>query len=528
MNQQLEIKKEMNDKERDSINKLRRSELIELISKLNKSLEKKTALLLKERKKNRSFERVLINKSFREYFKEFLKIISIKETNNVRIIFSKKDFFLQPFSIGYGSLSNEYGSLDDQIINQLGGKNHLLIQDTSRAHNIKFIPGKSFPRSIVAFPIIYNDLKVGCVWVGDENYRAFTTKDIEQFAYFVSEYQKNLIVLFDAIYVSQEIVTLRQAFDLIEEPILISNGQQIITHANLSAIKEFNFLQNEDGSLSYDKILFGDLLNSSDLSKKIYINNNEKEFEVGRSDVSSADTQGVICHRFTDKTKEKALNHYLSTIISTITQHIRTPMIEIKGLVALTESLGDLSERQKEFLFSIGRNIEEVENNVNELLSVNRLNKDRFIEVKEVLVNDCIDNAIVTITPLVEQKQITIKYDFDKKEKIIFSDAVLLNHVFLNILDYAIRESHMGGVVEIDSYNRPNSLFVSIKDSGKGISKLDIEKMMNDKGLDRTKDEIEITKNIMKILNGGVLVESNLGGGTKITLEFPRDVSQNR
>ena len=159
---------------------------------------------------------------------------------------------------------------------------------------------------------------------------------------------------------------------------------------------------------------------------------------------------------------------------------------------------------------------------------MNRLNIDRFIEIKEVLVNDCISNAILTLTPLVKQKRITIKYDSDTQGKNIFSDAVLLNHVLLNIIDYAIRESHLGGVVEIDSYNGPNSFFVSIRDSGKGISKLDIEKMMNDKGLYRTEDEIEITKNIMKILNGGILVESNLGGGTKITLEFPRDASKNK
>lgn len=526
MKQQLDIKKEKNNEEQYLINKLRRPELLKLITKLNNSLEEKTALLMKERKKNRSFERVLINKDFREYFREFSRIISIKETNNVRIIFSKEDFFLQRFSIGYGSLSNEYGTLDDQIINQLGGKSHLLIQDTSKAHNIKFIPGKSFPRSIVAFPIIYNDLKVGCVWVGDENYRAFSTKEVEQFAYFVGEYQKNLIVLFDAFYISQEIITLRQVFDSIEEPILISNEQQIITHANLSAIKEFNIVQNKEGSFSSDEINFCELLNSSDLSEKLQINNNKKEFEVSKLDVDSAVTQGVISHRFINKTKEKALNHYLSTIILTVTQHIRTPMIEIKGLVALIESLGDLSAKQKEFLFSIGSTIEEVEKNVKELLSVNRLKKDRFIEIKEVSVNDCLNNAILTLAPLLDQKQITIEHDFDKKRGKIFSDAVLLNHVFLNILDYAIRETHLGGVVEIDGYNGQNSFFVSIKDSGKGISKLDIAKMMEDKGLDRYKDEIEITKNIMKILNGSVLVESNLGGGTKITIEFPRGVAQ--
>jgi two-component system sporulation sensor kinase B len=294
----------------------------------------------------------------------------------------------------------------------------------------------------------------------------------------------------------------------------------------LSAIKEFNIVQNKEGAYSSDEIDFRELFYSSDLSGKFQINNNKKEFEVSKFDVCAAGTQGVICHRFINKTKEKALNHYLSTIISTVTQHLRMPMIEIKGLVALIESLGDLSEKQKDFLLSIGNNIEKVEKNVKELLLVNRIKKDRFIEIIEVSVNDCLNNAILTLAPLVEQKQITIKHDFDKQGKNIFSDAVLLNHVFLNILDYAIRESHLGGVVEIDSYNGSNSFFVYIKDSGKGISKLDIAKMMDDKGLDRYKDEIEITKNIMKILKGGVLVESNLGGGTKITLEFPRGVSQ--
>ena len=524
MNQQLDIKKGRNYKEQDSINKLRRSGLLELVSKLNNSLEEKTALLLKERKKNRSFERVLINKNFREYFREFLKIILIKETNTVRIIFSKKDYFLQTFSTGYGSLSDEYGLLDDQIAAQLGGKSNLIIQDTSKAHSIKFFPGKSFPRSIVAFPIVCNDLKVGLIWIGDENYRAFSPRDVEKFAYFVGEYQKNLAVVFNANNISKETIILQRAFDAIEESFMISNKQKIITHANLSAIKEFNLTQNEDGSFSTDEIGLGELLNSAEISGKIKIKNNE--FEVSRLDVNSDDTQGMTFHRFINRTREEALNTYLSTIISAIAQHIRTPMIEIKGLAALIESLGDLSDKQKEFLFSIRKNIQVVEKNVKDLMSVNRLNKDGFLEIKEVSVGDCINKAIITLAPLVEQKQITIKCDYDKHGKKIFSDDILLNHVFLNILDHAIRESHLGGVVEINSYNGPNSLFVSIKDSGRGISKLDITKILDDKNIDQYKNEIDITKKIMKILNGCVQVESNLGGGTKITLEFPRGASQ--
>jgi len=524
MNQQLEFNKGKK-KEQSSINKLRRSELLELIRGVNDSLKEETALLVKEREKNRSFERVLISKNFREYFKEFLKTISIKETSSIRILFIKKDFFLQHFSIGYGSLSDEYSYLDDQICDQLGGKSHLIIQDTSKIHNIKFYPGKSFPRSLIAFPIIHNDLKVGCIWIGDENYRAYSKKEVEEFNHIVDEYQKTLAVLFKTISTSQENFTLRCVFDSIEEPVLIIHAQQIITHANPSAIKEFNLIRNENGSFYSEKVDFDDLFQSPETLEKIKIKTNKKEFEVRRLEVNSLDTEGVTCYRFINKTRERALNKYLSTIISTITHYLRTPMIEIKGLASLISSLGDLSEKQKEFLNTISSNIDAIESNVKELISIDRLNKDGFVEINEVTVDGFIDNVILTLAPLAEQKQITIRSDYDKKKKKILTDTALLNHALLNILDNAIRESHMGGIVEIRSYNESNAFFISIKDFGKGISKLDIKKMMDDKSLDQNIDEIEITKNIMKILNGDLVIESNLGSGTIITLKFPHLVS---
>jgi len=520
MNQQIDINK-VKKKEQSSINKLRRSELLELVGEVNDSLKEKTTLLLKEREKNKYFERVLISRNFREYFEDFLKTILIKETSSIRILFIKKDFFLQPFSVGCGSLSDEYSYLDDQISNQLGGKSHLIIQDTSKIHNIKFFPGKSFPRSLIAFPIIHSDQKVGCIWIGDENYQAYSKKEVEEFDYIVDEYQKTLAVLFKMISTSQEIISLRQVFDSIEEPVLIINKQQIITQANISAIKEFSLIRNENGSFSSEEINFNNLFHSPETFKKTKIKNNKKEFEVSRLEVDSLDSEDVICYRFIDKTRERALNKYLSTIISTITHYLRTPMIEIKGLASMISSLGDLSEKQKEFLNNISSNIDAIEKNVKEIMSIDRLNKDGFVEIDEVTVDDCLDNVILTLAPLAEQKQITIRSDYDEQRKKIFSDAALLNHALLNILDYAIRESHMGGIVEIKSINKTTAFHISIKDFGKGISKPDIKKLMDNKSHDQYTDEIEITKNIMKILNGDIMIESNLGSGTIITLKFP-------
>ena len=201
------------------------------------------------------------------------------------------------------------------------------------------------------------------------------------------------------------------------------------------------------------------------------------------------------------------------------------PISDVSRLLKVSWGTIKEIEKQKEFLNTMSTNIDAIEKNVKELMSIDRLNKNGFVEINEITVDACIDNAILTISPLAEQKQITIKSDYDKQRKKILTDAGLLNHALLNILDYAIRESHMGGIVEIKSYNEPDAFFISIKDLGKGISKLDIKKMMDDKSLDQYADEIEITKNIMKILNGDILIESNLGSGTIITLKFPHTTS---
>ena len=517
MNQNIKNKKHKENKQ-EPLRKLKRSELQDLLKETITSFEKETMMLLKEREKNRSFEKVLINRNFREYFKEFSENILIKETSSVRIIFSKKDFFLQPFSIGYGVSNEDYGILDDQIIDQLGGKSNLIIQDTSKIHNIKFFPEKSYPRSLIAYPIIHNDMKVGCIWIGDENYRAFSKEILDEYENVIGEYQKTFAVLFETIITSQENFPLRKIFDLIDDPILIINEQQVITHSNPSAAMVFNLIQNENGSYSSTEPNFIDLIDSSE---RIKIKNINNEFEVQKVEINSNHIEGVCIYRFIDKTKEMTFNEYLSTIISTLLHYFRTPITEIKGLVALIPSLGDLSIKQLEFINTLQRNINEIDQKIQDLMSIDRLNKNGFVEMTEVVINDCIENAVSSLAPFAEQKQLTIKTDYDQKSKKIFCDPILLNHSLLNLLDFAFKESHMSGIVEIKSVVEPNAFLISIKDFGKGISKLDINRMMDEKNIDQYPSGIEITKNIMKLLNGEISIESNLGSGTSITLKFP-------
>ena len=147
---------------------------------------------------------------------------------------------------------------------------------------------------------------------------------------------------------------------------------------------------------------------------------NEKKYKVCSLEANLLNNEGVTGYRFINKTRERVFNKYLATIISTITHYFRTPLIEIKGLAALISSLGNLSDKQEEYLKDISRNIDAVEKNVNNLLSINRINKNNFIQIDEVAIDDCIDYAVFTLAPLAEQKQVVIHFDHGKQgEKIV-------------------------------------------------------------------------------------------------------------
>jgi signal transduction histidine kinase len=159
------------------------------------------------------------------------------------------------------------------------------------------------------------------------------------------------------------------------------------------------------------------------------------------------------------------------------------------------------------------------------LKSIDRLNKKGFINISEISLDEIIENAINKYTPLTKQKRLTLIQDYKKLGNKITSDSVLLTHALLNVLDFSVKESQIGGIIEIDCQEKQGTILISIKDRGKGISKLDIDKMIEDEEFDQLPNGLRITHNIMKLISGEVILESNLGSGTKVTLKIPQLVS---
>jgi signal transduction histidine kinase len=514
----MEIKKMIDSQ---SLKKLKRSELELLILQLNESFLEEQRLLQFEIEKNSQLLEANLGKDVNELISKFIKDLCLRETSTIRVVYLKNNYFYEKIFFSSGKNSTDYGILDDQVIKQIGDKDHLVIQDTSRIHNIKFSKEHAYPRSLMAFPILRNNEKVGVVWIGDQKYQAFSKIELENYKKIIALYNDALTVFAVSKILDQERVVYKQVVAKDNLPIIIFNTKQKIIFANELAIDQFDLSFNERDECFSNNYDFSTLFNSSKRLENPTIEYKDKEFTVIESLIPDSPEGKTICLKFIDRSYEVEKGKYFNTIISTITHYLKSPLVEIKKLATLISSIGDLSEKQNEFLLKMKNNVDEIQGSVTQLISVNKINQGDFVEINKISINETLENVAKILFPLTQQKQITLNVHKSDDDQMI-NDKTLLKHVLLNVLEFSIKETHMGGTIKIIHKKDLDNQSISVADSGKGISNFDVKKLLDKKDMDQERNELEITRDIMAILNGKLSIESNLGSGTTITLVFPR------
>jgi len=108
-----------------------------------------------------------------------------------------------------------------------------------------------------------------------------------------------------------------------------------------------------------------------------------------------------------------------------------------------------------------------------------------------------------------------------------------VKQVMLNLLSNAVKFTLEGGEVSVtSSLNDDGSLFVAVRDTGIGMDDADEAMALTtfgqvDSGLDRKHEGtglgLPLTKGLMELHGGTLVVESAKGQGTQVTVTFPKD-----
>lgn len=229
-----------------------------------------------------------------------------------------------------------------------------------------------------------------------------------------------------------------------------------------------------------------------------------------------------------EKTEDKR-----QTFVSNVSHEIQSPLTSIQGFSqALREE--DLSDSDRDHYLSI---IEKESRRLSllskQLLTLSFLDShtDHINQVHYPLLSQL--KEVISATEWSwREKNIAIELDVSADFKVV-GDAKLLHQVWTNLMTNAIRYNKKGGSIVIKAVEHTETIDVRFIDSGTGIDEENLVRLFDrfyivDKARTRTKTStglgLSITKKIIEMHEGTIMVESVLQKGSTFTVSLPKKI----
>lgn len=233
-----------------------------------------------------------------------------------------------------------------------------------------------------------------------------------------------------------------------------------------------------------------------------------------------------------DITRVRQLENMRKEFVANVSHELKTPITSIKGYIeTLTDCLPDAPEDVRRFLAVIQRQSDRLNSIIEDLLYLSRLEQgDRAVltEIRAENVQTAVRNAVAFCQQAARAKSIIMEVEVP--ELVLTANHQLLEHAVYNLLDNAIKYSPDGTRVLLSARRQGERLVLTVTDHGIGIPPTDRERIFErfyrvDKSRSRnlggTGLGLAIVKHIVRLHQGEVTVQSELGKGSVFTLALP-------
>jgi|GEM_PF-3547048 len=220
--------------------------------------------------------------------------------------------------------------------------------------------------------------------------------------------------------------------------------------------------------------------------------------------------------------------------LSHISHDLRTPMTVIRTSTHLLGRYTD-EEKRQEKIETIQRQLTFLDNYIQELLDLTRLDHLREFKFQQIVMNDLLQDVSKSLSDVAGEKNIVLKLGLPEQHITINADTYELERAIRNLIENAIHYTPEGGCVTITSNSDDTSTTLEIADTGIGISDQDQKTIFerfyrSEKARhlrpDGTGLGLAIVKRIIEGHNGTIAVESQLGVGTTFHIILPLALSE--
>src|SRR5881394_827221 len=243
--------------------------------------------------------------------------------------------------------------------------------------------------------------------------------------------------------------------------------------------------------------------------------------------------------------KLQEVNRQKTVFLASAAHELKTPLAVIKG------SLGRLTDKQRDILEESKESCERLVRLVSMFLNYSALESGKLVlQLRENDLRDCLDELSKRWFEAFQRKGVRLEAKIDPSIPTFRFDYQKVQQVAANLLDNSLKHTPSGGTVVLRAaphfwerrvatmaplqerrrfrLPRPNSVEVSVKDSGTGISAEHHQEIFEDfVRVDRNTSGmglgLAIAKRLIQAHRGKIWVESDPNSGSRFTFLLPMD-----
>lgn len=236
----------------------------------------------------------------------------------------------------------------------------------------------------------------------------------------------------------------------------------------------------------------------------------------------------IIAHSFNKMVHElSGIETLRSDFVNNFSHEFKTPIVSIRGFAKLLKE-GDLDEEeQQEYLDIIISESERLADLATNILNLSKIENIEILAEKELFsLDEQIRRVILLLEPRWSTKELSVSVDLDKIE--LFSNQNIVQQLWTNLLDNAIKNTDQGGSIAISLTKKDQEALFKIEDNGCGMDEETLAHIF-DKFYQGEKSHssagngvgLTLAKKIVELCEGSISVESSLGHGSVFRVTLP-------
>jgi len=336
-------------------------------------------------------------------------------------------------------------------------------------------------------------------------------------------------------------VTVENVLDGVPEPLLVIDLNYRIVHANYAA--ELAIGSNINMRQLVDVVRSPELLDAveavmagavpeaiADIELKDHTTRSYRAIIARLANIGGGGEAAVMALQ--DLTAIRRLEAMRADFVANASHELRTPLANLVGFIETLEGPAkDDDTARARFLGIMRDQANRMARLVEDLLSLSRVEMDEYAPAGATdSIEDVINSVIQELDPMSQERNISFHTEVKGPLFATLGDPDLLQQVFRNLLENALKYGREGSIVQIKLVSVNDAVRVSIIDEGPGISAEHIPRLTErfyrvdvarSRSLGGTGLGLAIVKHILNRCRGHLEISSIVGRGSIFTVHLP-------